>query len=153
MTRLHQWKGRLQNQTEGYPFENGPPFRSPAGEPIFPVEAGGAGPQNGIDDSVSGFPGPTVVFTFTGTATRAMTLIMDVAYLTVGLEQASVEVRVPVANGATATAIATAVAAALTGAIDPQDIVVTANAGAVTLTCVDQENQMVDGYFILYANA
>ncbi len=43
MSRFHQWKGRLQNQTEGYPFSNGPPFKTPVtGNPttgVFPVEA------------------------------------------------------------------------------------------------------------------
>lgn len=37
--RFHQWKGRLQPETGGYPVDNGPPFLDPqTGDPVFPGE-------------------------------------------------------------------------------------------------------------------
>lgn len=36
--KFHEWKGRKQNETTGYPFDNGPPFLDPkTGDPIFPA--------------------------------------------------------------------------------------------------------------------
>lgn len=41
--KFHEWKGRKQSETTGYPFDNGPPFKTPVtGNPttgVFPVEA------------------------------------------------------------------------------------------------------------------
>ena len=38
MGRFHEWKGRKQPETEGYPFDNTPPFLDPqTGLPVFPA--------------------------------------------------------------------------------------------------------------------
>lgn len=34
--KFHEWKGRKQAETTGYPFGNGPPFLDGSGDPVFP---------------------------------------------------------------------------------------------------------------------
>lgn len=34
--KFHEWKGRKQAETTGYPFGNGPPFLDGNGDPVFP---------------------------------------------------------------------------------------------------------------------
>jgi hypothetical protein len=149
---MHQWKGRLQSETEGYPFENGPPF-SVGGQGKYPPEAGGQGPQNGVDDSAAGLPGDAVTVTFTGTATRDMTMGFDVSYTdALGAAQAA-RGTMPIASGDTAAEIATAWTAELQSLMLDTDVVVTnPAAGQVLMSTVEIVVQVIDGCTILYAN-
>lgn len=58
--KFHEWKGRKQAETTGYPFGNGPPFLDATG-PVFP---------SGVDASITlaaGVPSDRVVgFTASG---------------------------------------------------------------------------------------
>lgn len=152
MTRFHQWKGRLQNQTEGYPFVNGPPFRV-AGQGRFPVEAGGEPPQNGVNIVVADFPGAEVTFTVSGTANRAMTLVWSLSYVDNAGAEKTDKGQLAITNGQTAAAIATAWAAQVSGLVSSGDLTIGAAAGVVTITVVDEGTQLVNGYYTVFANA
>lgn len=151
MGRLHEWKGRLQNQTEGYPFDNGPPFFK-GGSAAWPARAGGQFPINGVSVAIAGFPGTTVTATFAGTSTGNMTARIVVAYTDILVVQQVAEVEVPIAVGATAAVIAAAVGAALNAAILDTDMTVAVAGAVVTLTVVDDETQIIDGLYALVAN-
>lgn len=146
MTRLHQWKGRLQNQTEGYPFVNGPPFLDRAGNPVFPDEAGVA------TYTVEGFPGPVVTFKFLGEASGDHTVVWQLAYRNIALEETVDDATFPVTAGESAADVAAAFKTSLESQIAGTDIVVSISGADVTLTCVDQEGQTINGYYLGYAN-
>lgn len=123
MTRMHQWKGRMQARTQGYPFDNGPAFLV-SGAPAVP-NADAAGPYAGVDDSVVGDD-----ITFTGPSTSALTVSVTVSYDSAG-GVLWAGFKDTIASGQTATQIAAAVAAVLTA---PSGLTATPSAGVVALS-------------------
>ena len=145
MTRFHQWKGRLQNQTEGYPFENDPPFLDLAGNPVFPHEAGVAA------YTVDGFPGPVVTFNFLGEVSEPHTIVWQLAYRDISLTETVADANFPVTAGESAADVAAAFKTSLEAEILNTDIVITISGASVTLTCVDEVGQTINGYYLGYA--